>query len=94
MDIIHCLKLDRTFTGTQNLGSETHVDVELQTSPLPSGTNTVHIYYIRVTDAVHIYYIRVKVETHYGDIERASERASKSLPTLPVFSTKRSVLAC
>ena len=38
--------------------------------------------------------VSIKVETHYGDIERASERASKSLPTLPVFSTKRSVLAC
>lgn len=30
VDIIHHLKLDRTFTGHQNLGAETHVDVEIE----------------------------------------------------------------
>lgn len=30
VDIIHHLKLDRTYTGEQNLGAETHVDVEIE----------------------------------------------------------------
>lgn len=33
VDIIHHLKLDRTYTGEQNLGSETHVDVEIDAAP-------------------------------------------------------------
>ena len=30
VDIIHNLKLDRTYTGEQNLGAETHADVEVE----------------------------------------------------------------
>jgi len=38
VDIIHNLKLDRTYTGLQTLGAETHVDVIIDTSACTAGT--------------------------------------------------------
>lgn len=40
IDIIHPLKLDRTFTGLQTLGAETVVDIWLQTSEPRPATNS------------------------------------------------------
>ncbi|XP_026230744.1 YEATS domain-containing protein 2 isoform X2 [Anabas testudineus] len=49
IDIIHQLKLDRTYTGLQTLGVETVVDVELHRNslgedyiPQPSSSNVIH----------------------------------------------------
>ncbi|XP_002734523.1 YEATS domain-containing protein 2-like [Saccoglossus kowalevskii] len=43
VDIIHNLKLDRTYTGLQTLGAETVVDVELDRYSIDEIQNTTHI---------------------------------------------------
>lgn len=42
IDIIHHLKLDRSYTGEQTLGAETHVDVEIE-SDLPVDVKPPHV---------------------------------------------------
>lgn len=45
VDIIHHLKLDKTYTGLQTLGAETHVDIELDRKNFDcqSSQNTTHL---------------------------------------------------
>ncbi|KZC05694.1 YEATS domain-containing protein 2 [Dufourea novaeangliae] len=61
MDIIHHLKLDRTYTGLQTLGSETLVDIWIYTDPRSTKRNTDRGS-VQTFDE-----IGSRVETHFDD---------------------------